>query len=34
LYLISFLGEELNIDGKKEELKKEKNNNSGATNGK
>jgi len=34
LYLLSFLGEKLNIDGKKQQLKKEENNNTGATNAK
>ena len=32
LYLLSFSEKELNIDGKKHELKKEENNNIGATN--
>jgi len=32
LYLPSFSREELNIDGKKQELKKEENNNTGKTN--
>jgi len=32
LYLLSFSIEELNIDGKKQELKKEENNNTGETN--
>ena len=32
LYLLSFSEEELNIDGKKQELKKEENNNTKVTN--
>jgi len=34
LYLLSFSGKELNIDGKKQEFKKEENNNTGETNAK
>jgi len=34
LYLISFPGEEPDIDGEKKELRKEEKNNTGATNAK